>query len=446
MCRKSAKIQKMHTRYRDDNIKNLLKNIGGFMKKIISIILTVLMIIGTISIPTTSNGAFSINKADLYSTGYYENYLQWGGMNIVFDYVVYKKDGIEYPAYCLNRELSGVTSDKPYSVSIEELLTNVQVWRAIINGYPYKTPAELGCATKEEAFLATKQAVYCMLYDRDPNTYSATDEISTRTLNALKQIVTNARNSNEVKQSAELTIKEVTTNWEHDKINNKYVSKLFTISANAPINSYKVNLQNMNIEGTKLVDENNEEKQEFKYGENFKIIIPITNMQKRGDFNIKVEGKVATKPVLYGYSADRNLQDYAITGNIYEDGSGLKTIQYTKNETKIILLKQDDNKHPLQGVEFSLLNENKQALYSELKTNEEGKIVIENLKPGKYYIEETKTVNGYAVYNELIEVDLEYNEEFTVTVNNNKEIIEVQKPEIKEDNTQVIVKLPKTGM
>lgn len=417
------------------------------MKRLISIILIILMIIGVVAIPNKSNANFSINKADLYSCGEYKDYLRWGGMGIVFHYVVYSKDGVEYPAYCLNKDLQGATLDNTYSVSTEELLTNVNVWRAIINGYPYKTPAQLGCATKEEAYLATKQAVYCMLYDRDPNTYSATDEIGQRTLNALIQIVTNARNSNEVKQSADLTIKDVTSNWQQDTLNNKYISKTFTVLANASVNTYNVSLENMNIEGTKIVDEQNNEKSNFKYGENFKIIIPITNMKEEGSFNIKINGKVATKPVLYGYSADRNRQDYAITGNIYEDGEGVTTVYYTKNETKIIILKQEEKtNNPLEGVKFNLLDEDKNIVYSELTTNKDGEVIIENLRPGKYYIEETKTVYGYAVYDELVEVDVAYNETFTVTITNSKEIIEIEKPEVTENNTQVVTKLPKTGM
>lgn len=417
------------------------------MKKIISIILILLMIIGIIIIPNKSLASFSISKADLYSKGYYEDHLKLGNMGIVFNYVVYAKDGHEYPAYCLNKDLEGATATNPYSVSTEELLTNVNVWRAIINGYPYKTPAQLGCITDAEAYIATKQAVYCMLYNREPSAYNAVNETGTRVLNALTQIVTNARNSNEVKVSADITIKDVTSNWKQDELNNKYISKTFTILANASISTYNVSLENMNIEGTKIVDEQNNEKSNFKYGENFKIIIPITNMVKKGSFNIKVNGDVATKPVLYGYSADRNKQDYAITGNIYETGSGAKTVYYTENETKIIILKQtQETKEALPGVKFNLLDENKNVIYSELTTNEEGKIIIENLNPGKYYIEETKTANGYAVYDELIEVNLAYNEKFTVTVTNSKEIVNIEKPEITENNTEVIVKLPKTGM
>ena len=51
-------------------------------------------------------------------------------------------------------------------------------------------------------------------------------------------------------------------------------------------------------EGAKIVDESNNEKTDFRYGEKFKIIIPIQSMKKDGNFNIKVNGKVATKPVL----------------------------------------------------------------------------------------------------------------------------------------------------
>lgn len=416
------------------------------MKKIISVILIVLMMIGTLILPSKVNANFNIDSADLYSKGLYEGYLRYGNTGIIFNYVVYLKDGKEYPAYCLNKDLDGVTSSVNYSVNTEELLTNVNVWRAIINGYPYKTASELGCNTNEEAFIATKQAVYCMLYNREVSEYNATDERQERVLNALTKIITNARNSSEVKQSANLTIVDVTDKWEQDSLDKKYVSKEFTISANAPVNTYKVILENMEIEGTKIVNEKNEEKTEFKYKENFKILIPITSMQNEGNFNIRVEGQVATKPILYGYSANRNLQDYAITGSIYEDGTGTRTVYYTQNETKIVILKTNDEGEVLEGVKFNLLNQNKEIIYSDLTTNVNGEITVKNLQPGKYFVEETSTLNGYEVYGELIEVNVSYNEAFTVKVTNSKEVIEVEKPIITQNQTKVVAKLPKTGM
>lgn len=417
------------------------------MKKIISIILSLLMIIGIISIPNKSLASFSIDKAEVYSKGYYEDHLRLGNMGIVFNFVVYAKDGKEYPAYCLNKDLEGATLNNSYSVNTEELLTDARVWRAITNGYPYKTPAELGCNTEAEAYIATKQAVYCILYDREPSQYNAVNETGERVLNALTQIVTNARNSNQVKPSADFTINDVTTNWVQDNINSKYVSKIFKVSANAGFSTYDVSLEGMKIEGAKIVDEKNNEKNTFESGENFKIIIPITNMKEKGSFNIKVIGKVATKPVLYGYSVDRNMQDYAITGEIYEEGEGIKTVNYTQNETKIIILKQEkETGKMLEGVKFNLLDKNKNILYSELITNEKGETKIENLEPGTYYIEETKTVNGYSLYEELIEVNLKYNETLTVKVTNEKEVTTIEEPKVTESNIEVVAKLPKTGM
>ncbi len=425
------------------------------MKKLIITIIILQMIIAIFILPNKSQAVFSIDKADLYSKGTYSDYLRFGGMGIVFDYVVYQKDGQEYPAYCLNKDLKGASSSLSYSVNVNTLLTDVKIWRTIINGYPYKTPEELGCNTKEEAFLATKQAVYCAIYDRDPNTYIATDEIGERTKNALIQIVTNARNSTEIKQSADLEIEDVTEKWEQDTINKRYLSKKFKINANSTINSYSVKLEELNIDGVKIVNENNEEKTEFNYGEIFKIIIPIKNITADGNFNIKVNGKVATKPILYGYSSDPNLQDYALTGNIYEDGSGEKKVYYTKNETKIKILKLDEQGNPLEGVKFSLLDENKCVIQTELITDKEGKITIENIIPGTYYLEETDALNGYTEYEELIELNLSYNEALTLTVTNEKETITIEEPLITENYEEVIlkspqndepIKLPKTGM
>ena len=66
------------------------------------------------------------------------------------------------------------------------------MWRYLINGYPYKTIEQLGCATKEEAFTATKQAIYCYIHGNDINDYEPIGEAGVRTINAMKQIIANA--------------------------------------------------------------------------------------------------------------------------------------------------------------------------------------------------------------------------------------------------------------
>ena len=420
-------------------------------KKILTTIILIIFMIGMI--PLKSNAVVPIDSAYIYATRKTDGLLMWSGLRIHTHLAVYSKDGKEYPAYCLNRDLSGVEIGVSQTVDINSLVNNVMVWRAIINGYPYKSIAELGCKTEEEAYLATKQAVYCMLTNRDVNEYTAIGESGTRTLNALKQIVTNARNSSEVKVSSEITINQINSLWEIDKIDNKYVSQEFSVRANADMNTYKIQLENVILEGVKITDENNNEKTEFNSNEKFKILIPVTNITEDGNFTIRVSGKVETKPVLYGKSQDSSLQNYAITGYTYEDGNGSKKVYYTKNDTKIIIVKKDDsNQKYLQGVEFELLDTNKNVIYTDLVTDENGKIELDNLLPGTYYIRETRTLEGYELYDKLIRVDLELNETSTVNVLNAEEEPNIEVKKINTENTvnnvnsKIVIKLPKTGM
>ena len=67
------------------------------------------------------------------------------------------------------------------------MIQDVGLWRRIVNGYPYKSIQELGVANKEEAFTATKQAVYCYLHENTPEDYEPIGEAGQRTLNALKK-------------------------------------------------------------------------------------------------------------------------------------------------------------------------------------------------------------------------------------------------------------------
>ena len=372
-------------------------------KKLISIISIIVILIGLI--PISSKAVVPIDTAYIYANKKTEGLLMWKGLKIHTHLAVYKKDGKEYPAYCMNRELPGVEIGRSQTVDVKKLVNNVMVWRAIINGYPYKSISELGCNTEEEAYLATKQAVYCMLTNRDVNEYSAIGEAGERTLDALKTIVNNARNSNQTKVSSELTVNEQEKLWKIDNLDSSYISKTFLVTANTSMSKYTVNVKNLNIEGYKLVDQNNKEKTEFSNSEKFKILIPIQEVKQDGNFSIEVSAQVATKPVFYGESRDSGLQSYALTGYTYEEGTGSKKVYYTKNETKIIITKTDDKTgKKLEGVEFELLDKNQNKIYTEITTNKDGIATIDNLLPGIYYIRETKTLEGYQLYLSLIHI------------------------------------------
>lgn len=425
-------------------MKNKLKKITK-----ISIILLAILV-GSVAF-LNNVYASNINAANIYSIGDCGQLLTYKGSIVKCYYVGYLNDGVYYPAYCLDKTKQGAGGDISYGVSVDKAITDVGLWKRIINGYPYKSIEELGVANEYEAFLATKQAIYCYIHGNNPADYGAIGEAGSRTLNAMYKIIENAQNSNENMISSTISINE-TSKWEQDSKEKTYVSKTYSVTAGANIQNYKIQLYKENgqdIGGIKLTDENNVERDTFEPNEKFKILVPIKNMTEDGEFDLKVEAKINTKPVLYGTAPNSSLQDYALTAATYEDGTGNLKSKYNKNETKIIVIKQDEETNSrLEGVEFELLDENKNVAYSGLKTDKEGKVRIENLVPGRYFLKETATIDGYEVYDEMVVIDIDLNEQVTVTVNNRKE----EEPKVEKTTNELTVsnkevrKLPVTGM
>lgn len=429
--------------------KNKRRN--STIKKLIKIIIiTFSIILANILLIFNSANAISLNSANIQSGGDCGSLLIHKGIYIKAYYAEYIQDGISYPAYCLDKTKKGVSDELSYTVSIEDTLKDVELWKIIINGYPYKTIQELGCLNKEEAFTATKQAIYCYIHGNNPNDYTPIGEAGQRTLNALNKILDSAKNSKEIQISNSISINKENTEFTQDSIDKNYLSKTYSISAQGNISNYTVTLDSEEElpEGILITDIQNIEKQTFNQNEEFKILIPIKNLKNDGTFNINVKTKIDSKPVFYGKAPDSSYQDYALTASSYEDAKGNIKDTYSKNNTKIIVIKQDkDTKQRLEGVEFQLLNEQKQIIYTNLKTDEKGEFEIENLLPGKYYLKEINTKDGYIIDNSLISIETKLNQKLTITVNNQYE----EEPEkvIEEENIEETItntkKLPVTG-
>lgn len=366
------------------------------------------------------------------------------------------------------KQNSGVNSSISYSVSVQDAISDVKLWRIIVNGYPYKTIEELGCNNKEEAFTATKQAIYCYIHGNNPEDYRPIGEAGTRTLRALNQILNNANQSTETQISNIVKIIKEKNNFEVDEIEKEYVSKIYSIQADTEIKNYKVELTKSETElpeGIKITDMKNNIKGEFTPNEKFKVLIPIKNLTKEAKFNIQIDTKINSKPVLYGKAENTAYQDYALTAATYEDATGNTKDIYYKNETKIKIIKQDqETKERLENVEFNILDNNKNIIYANLRTNNKGEIQINNLIPGKYYIQETSSKDGYILDEKLIEINVKLNEELTVTINNLfekrpkdepeetettetiKQVEIIQERHQKTKSETVVKKLPVTGM
>ncbi|HDR7685971.1 TPA: LPXTG cell wall anchor domain-containing protein [Bacillus toyonensis] len=109
-------------------------------------------------------------------------------------------------------------------------------------------------------------------------------------------------------------------------------------------------------------------------------------------------------------------------GKIVELGTQETTTYTLANKKfvgKVVLTKSDDlNKNvTLQGAVFTLLDKDKKVIseHKELTTNNNGQIIIDKLKPGTYYLQETKAPEHYQLDSKLIRFTI--SEDQTTIVN-----------------------------
>ena len=398
------------------------------MRRIIASTLLLIVLISTFYINYAY--AFEIKDREVYSKGECERLLTYKGTKVITSYVVYNDNGVEYPAYCLDVTKPGAETGN-YILHGGSKVTDVNVWRAVTNGYPYKSVSELGAANEGEAYTATKHAIYSILYNRDISEYGPIDsDAGRRTYEIYKNIVNAARGSNESMVTDIVT--SLSTNdilWNIDDKDNKYVSKVFKLNSNVSHGKYDIHCDRVAVEGLRITNLNNEDMNVFNIGESFKILIPINMMKENGKFEIIARTEIETKPVVYGTTTVPGKQDYALTGHKYEEQYTGLVQEYNQNLTKLRVIKKEYNTEKrLSGVKFNLLNENKEIILKDVITDGNGEIVLINMFPGKYYLEEVETLEGYVLYTDLIEIGLDYNEEFEVVVNNRiKEVTEVVK-------------------
>ncbi|KXY08055.1 SpaA isopeptide-forming pilin-related protein [Bacillus sp. FSL K6-0067] len=94
------------------------------------------------------------------------------------------------------------------------------------------------------------------------------------------------------------------------------------------------------------------------------------------------------------------------------------TLTNKKFVGKVVLTKTDaTSRETLEHAVFSLLDQNKQVIpeHKELTTNDKGQITVDNLKPGTYYLKETKAPEHYELDDRLIEVKIK--EDQTTVIN-----------------------------
>ena len=340
------------------------------------------------------------------------------------------QDGKFYPAYCLNRDMQGVGYAGNYTVDVDNIIENNQIWRAVKNGYPYKTASEMGLESDYDAFAVTKFAVYCLQGQADINLYIAdeNDSEGQAMLRALHNLVDIGRNGTET-FSKELKISKITDLIE----DGNYYTITYKVDSGSTISKYNIKTVSGLSNGDILTDMAGNIKTEFNSNEKFKIKILKKNLNSDKDINVEIKASLKNYPMFYGKTRISGTQDYLLTANSYQD---LETNINTKlklNTGKIIINKKDDEtKQGIKDTVFEIYNSENQNIGT-YTTDENGKIEIPNLYQGSYYAKETKSNENYILNQENdYSINVEYNKTSTIDIENEHkkgklEIIKVDK-------------------
>lgn len=386
--------------------------------KIIFIFLIIVMILQNAL--TVYSTAILIKKADLEKGSSINTHIQFKKnnkwVNVVCNYIHYNKENKKYPAYCINHGLHGVDEEGAYTVNISKILENEVIWRTIINGYPYVTPEKLGLDTKEEAYLATKQAVFSVMENRDVQSfYKAKDEKGKKIIDAIYNISEKGKNGTQRYKAANINL----NNEEKiNKLNDNFYYTEYSINCNTKISKFHIDEKSNIPEGAFFTDEKNNKKNEFKENEKFRLVFPKNVLEKNINGNIIIKSSCETFPIYYGKAPKADIQDYAITGDSYQEFENEFKIELKTNKSTIKVVKRDEETlKPIKGVKFSLLKNN--LLVETMETDQNGQIEFKNLYANENYIlKEVQTQNEYIQNENEIKLKLEYGQLIEKVVTN----------------------------
>ena len=394
----------------------MMKNISKIIfKKTNIIILLFILLFSSI----TNAFAYFVDKATITTDHLISTmYLRHNGTAFRAYFVTYTgPDGVKHPAYCLNDGVDGPETGD-YTITVTGY-TNDKIWRAMRYGYPYSTPAQMGLSNADQAFYVTKQAIYCVLGQRNINNFTANGSANNSVLTALQNLVNKALTGTETYQSPLYTY--TSTNTIIDNIDSNYFSKTYTVSANANATSITISIAGTTPTGTKITDMNNVDKTTFNVGEQFKVLIPknaVTNLHV--SFSLNVKGTVETYPVLYASSGTSALQDNALAVEPFEINTSVLPFDSTLGADVTIMKTDKDTGATLSGAKFKIyedLNNNGQVdstdtLIGETNaTGANGQTTFSNLVAGNYLAVESVGPTGYNLNTVPIP--------FTITVNGN---------------------------
>ncbi|EJQ99281.1 TQXA domain-containing protein [Bacillus cereus MSX-A1] len=309
-------------------------------------------------------------------------------------------------AYCLTYGLRSPNGEDLPEVG----RTNNVVYRILMNGYPQKSPQELGVSNWKEAHYATQLAVWNALGQL------SISELEHRNANvekAAKEIIYAVNHSN---ATQETYMNVIQTDKQEAKLNGEYFeTSLYQVESNAKNGVFTVNLKNA-PNGTKIVAENGEMKEQFQLGEKFRILVPKSS--NTGNLSLKITSNLVNLHAV-AYKGTDKIQDATVLLERSEEKVSTDLNVSWKSVGQLEVIKVGEQKEVLQGAVFDVFN-SKNEKVGTITTNEKGIASLFGLEIGTYTLKEVKSPTGYVLNGQPQQIEVKTGEVATITVQNTK--------------------------
>ena len=397
-----------------------------------TMLLAVLLLIGLL--PTSALAAPTLEEAmrevSVYAKNKDLNWLTMNGTVRTQHYTYYRYTSVldgstsEIPAYCVDPNLYGVPALVPEGTGIRyncsETVSDPKVCGIVSNGYPHVEVQALGLKSVEEAYYATKTALWCYILRGswsinklgiNPALTGADKDAAQRVLKATQDIYYRGMLWN-VMISPKLTAQPdrasaypVTINGE------RYYQQIFTVTTETwPVGQKAaVTLAGSVPAGAKIVDLQDRETAtvalttagEIGFQGKIKVLYPAASVAgKTGSVQLNLSATVVQYAIFYAVCAEKdrygNVQNYMldtdpnipIVGSAISNFSAAAAPEVSNEQTALRIVKVEEGTNaPLESAIFKVTNPNGTVLGS-FSSGPDGTVTIPVDIVGHYTVEE----------------------------------------------------------
>lgn len=310
-------------------------------RRILALLLALVTVLGMF--PTAlaaSSEEEALGNINIYHNGEKVSYLSINGRvrEQVYTYYNFTDEtgaARQIPAYCVNPNTAGVPQTVPKGTGIQYLAnqkhTDPKVFGIVASGYPHKSIESLGLQNVNEAYYATKMALWCYILDNwsisnltvNP---SADQAAAQRVLKAAKDIYQTGMYWDRILQPRLTATPDQNKPYSVTVYGKDYYQQVFTVHSDTWVDGGSVRLSFADPdavpEGTRIVNINGNDCTEITVMESngsgwdgqFTILIPA---EAEGcDVQVAIDGVVHEYAIFYASCAETdkygNIQNYMV--------------------------------------------------------------------------------------------------------------------------------------